>query len=95
MGKHRKYTEEFRREAVRVVESRGNRTIRDVAESLGVAESLLHGWRAKYADTVASVRDQRGETPEEELKRLRAEVAQLKRDREILKKAAAFFAKEG
>lgn len=95
MGKHRKYTEEFRREAVRVVESRGNRTVRDVAESLGIAESLLHGWRAKYADTVASVREERGETPEEELRRLRAEVAQLKRDREILKKAAAFFAKEG
>jgi transposase len=95
MGKHRKYTEEFRREAVRVVESRGNRTVRDVAESLGIAESLLHGWRAKYADTVASVWEERGETPEEELRRLRAEVAQLKRDREILKKAAAFFAKEG
>ncbi len=95
MSKHRKYTEEFRREAVRVVENRGNRTVRDVAESLGIADTLLHSWRVKYADTAASVREERGETPEEELKRLRAEVAQLKRDREILKKAAAFFAKEG
>jgi transposase len=94
MGKRKKYTEEFRREAVRVVENRGERTVRDVAESLGVAEGLLHSWRVKYADTVASVREARGETPEEELKRLRGEVAQLKRDREILKKAAAFFAKD-
>jgi transposase len=40
------------------------------------------------------VRKERGETPEEELKRLRRENAQLKRDKEILKKATAFFAKE-
>lgn len=94
MGKRKKYTEELRREAVRVEENRGNRTVRDVAESLGVAKSLLHSWRVKYADTVASVRDARGETPEEDLKRLRGEVAQLKRDREILQKAAAFLARE-
>ncbi len=94
MGKRKKYTEEFKREAVRLVESRGERTIGDVAESLGVAENLLHNWRRKYSETAAEVRQQRGETPEEELKRLRRENAQLKRDKEILKKAAAFFAKE-
>ena len=93
--KRRKYTDEFKREAVRLSETRGERTIRDVAESLGIAENLLHSWRSKYADVQEEVRRERGETPEEELKRLRREVAQLKRDREILKKAAAFFAKEG
>jgi transposase-like protein len=94
MGKRKRYTEEFKREAVRLVETRGDRTIGDVAQSLGVAEALLHSWKRAYADTAAEVRQARGETPEDELKRLRREVAQLKRDREILKKAAAFFAKE-
>jgi len=58
-----------------------------------VAENLLHSWRQRYADTAAQVRQERGETPEEELKRLRRENSRLKMEREILKKAA-FFAKE-
>ena len=94
MGKRRKYTDEFKREAVRLMETRGDRTVADVAESLGVQENLLHSWKRTFTDTVEEVRQQRGETPEEELKRLRRENAQLKRDQEILKKAAAFFAKE-
>ncbi len=94
MAKRRKYTEEFKREAVRLVESRGERSVADVAASLGVAENLLHAWKRMYADTADAVRAERGETPEDELKRLRRENAQLKREQEILKKAAAFFAKE-
>ena len=94
MGKRRKYTEEFKREAVRQLETRGDRSARDVVESLGVAENLLYSWRRKYADVTETVRAERGETPDEELKRLRREVHQLRRDKEILKKAAAFFAKE-
>lgn len=92
--KRKKYTDEFKREAVRLMETRGERTVGDVASSLGVAENLLHSWRKKYADVSEQVRRERGETPEEELKRLRRENARLKQEREILKKAAAFFAKE-
>ena len=94
MGKRKKYTEEFKREAVQLMMTRGSRSVGDVAASLGVAENLLHAWRRTYADTAEAVRKARGETPEDELKRLRRENAQLKRDKEILKKAAAFFAKE-
>lgn len=94
MAKRRKHTDEFKREAVRVMESRGERTVADVAQSLGVQENLLHQWKRKFSDTAAEARRERGETPEEELKRLRRENAQLKRDHEILKKAAAFFARE-
>jgi transposase len=94
MGKRKKYTEEFKREAVRLLETRGDRTVADVAASLSVPENLLHSWRRRYSDTAAAIRKERGETPEEELKRLRRENAQLKRDKEILKKATAFFAKE-
>lgn len=95
MGKkRRRYTEEFKREAVRALEQRGSRSVGDVAASLGVAENLLHAWRRTYADIGEQVRAERGETPEEELRRLRRENARLKQEREILKKAAAFFAKE-
>ena len=90
----KKYSEEFKREAVKLLETRGERTVADVAAGIGVAENLLHSWRHRYADTAAQVRQERGETPEEELKRLRRENSRLKMEREILKKAAAFFAKE-
>ena len=92
--KRKRYTEEFKREAVRLMLTRGERTVADVAQSVGVPESLLHSWRKRYPDTAEAVRRERGETPEQELKRLRRENAQLKRDKEILKKAASFFARE-
>ena len=94
MAKRKRYTEEFRREAVRLMETRGERSISEVAEGLGITPPLLYEWRRKYADVGDAVRKDRGETPEDELKRLRRENARLKREREILVKAAAFFAKE-
>jgi transposase len=72
------------------METRGDRTITEVAESLGIAGNLLHRWRKTYSDTTEAVRKERGETAEDELKRLRREVAQLKRDKKIVKKAAVF-----
>jgi transposase len=93
--KRKKHSEEFKREAVRLLESRGERTVADVAASLGVAENLLHSWRKKFGSAAETVRRERGgETPEEELKRLRREVTQLKQEREVLKKSVAFFARD-
>ena len=94
MAKRKRYTDEFKREAVRLLMTRGERSVGDVAASVGVAENLLHSWRRRYPDTEAAVRRERGETVEDELKRLRREVSQLKRDKEILKKSAALFARE-
>lgn len=94
MANRKRHAEEFKREAVRLMETRGDRSIADVAEGLGVLTNQLYDWRHKYSDVRQVVRDARGETPEEELKRLRREVARLNREREILVKAAAFFAKE-
>lgn len=94
MRKRRRHTEEFKLEAVRQMEARGERTIAEVAQSLGIAENLLHSWRKLYSDAPAATGKERGESLEAELKRLRREVAQLKRDKSILIKAAAFFAKE-
>ena len=91
--KKNRHTEEFKREAVRLMLSRGERTVEDVAQSIGATEGDLHRWRAKYGGSVrvtASIT----ETPEQEVKRLRKENERLRMEREILKKATAFFAKE-
>jgi transposase len=86
------YPEAFRRDAVGLV--RSGRSIRDVAESLGVSQQSLRNWvkqdqldRRERDDGLTS--DER-----EELRRLRRENARLKQEREILKRAAAFFARE-
>jgi transposase len=77
------------------METRGERTVSDVAGSLGIAENLLHAWKRKFGSSVEQQRRERGgETPEEELKRLRRENAQLKQEREVLKKSVAVFARD-
>lgn len=90
--KRNRYTDEFRAEAVRAVETRGNRTVAEVAESLGVTEQQLHTWKSK-AKADGSATD-RKESMEDELKRLRRENADLKKDRDALVKSIAVFVKE-
>lgn len=89
--KRKRYPDEFKAEAVRLVLERGDRTVGEIAESLGVSESLLHSWKSRYDRTRSS---DRGETMEEEVRRLRRENAQLKRDRDALAKSIAVFARE-
>ena len=86
------YPEEFRREAVQML--RAGRTPREVAESLGVSEQTLrNGRRQDQRD-----RHERDDGPtsdeRDELRRLRRENARLKQERDLLKRAAAFFAAE-
>ena len=55
----------------------------------------FHAWKKKYGSSAEQVRRERGgETAEEELKRLRREMTQLKQERDILKKSIAFFARD-
>ena len=93
MSKRKTYTPEYRREAAHLVIDTG-RTVAAVAREIGVGEQLLGRWVA-----LARARD---DSPppaldldeRAELERLRTEVADLRMDREFLKKAAAFFATE-
>lgn len=85
----RKFTPQYRRDAGRLVIETG-RTIRAVAEEIGVGERLLGRWvaaeRARMDDPPPAV----DINERAELERLRAENAQLRMDREFLKKAAAY-----
>ena len=90
--KRNRYTEAFKVEALRAVENRGNRTIAEVAAGLGVAEHLLHSWKSRAGS--AGAQHDRGESMEDEVRRLRRELAEVKKDREVLVKSIAVFVKE-
>ena len=86
------YSLEFRSEAVRLLRTSG-RPVPQLARELGVSAQSLRSWAAQLA--VDEGRAEGLTTSErEELRRLRREVKVLSEEREILKKAAAFFARE-
>jgi transposase len=89
----RQYTDEFREEAVGLVLESKSR-IAEIARDLGVSVWTLRGWVKKYRERSRLGQARRAETVEEENRRLRRELAVLRQERDILKKAAAYFAKE-
>ena len=92
MPKTPPYSEEFRREAVRLLNSSG-RSIPQLARELGCSPQSLRNW-ARQIDVDAGKADGLTSDEREELRRLRRENRILAEEREILKKAAAFFAKD-
>jgi len=91
----RKFTREFKLEAVRLIKDRGV-SYTQAAQDLGVHQTQLRGWVKLLADDPQHAFPGHGQMKPEQLEiaRLKREVIKLKAERDILKKAAAYFAKE-
>ena len=87
----RKHSHEFRRNAISMVEDQGYTTAQ-AARELGINQNLLRTWLKKYGKAAES--SGLSENEQEELDLLRKEVGRLRMERDILKKATAFFANE-
>ncbi len=95
MGRRRRFfSAEFKAEAVRLCKI-GDRTVRQVALDLDLTETALRSWvKRAAADVEPEQTSSLAPTERDELVQLRKRVKRLEMEREILKKAAAFFAKE-
>lgn len=87
----KRFTEEFKIEAVRQTTERGHKVV-DVATRLGVSTWSLYQWRKQYAGDESTRREANEQV--QEVRRLKAELRRVTEERDILKKAAAYFAKQ-
>ncbi len=87
----KRYTEQFKVEAVKQVTERGY-PLAEVAKRLGVTSKSLYDWKARYGERSGEY--QQSKASNDEIKALKAEVKRLTMERDILKEAAAFFAVE-
>ena len=88
---YKSYSKEFKEEAVALVLEQGY-SVPEAAKSLGIATNLLYRWKQQIEDQASG--KALSEDERDELKRLRKEVKNLRMEKEILKKASAFFAKD-
>jgi transposase len=93
-GKRRKFNKEFKEEAVRLT-MESDRTLVSVARSLGIHENLLYKWKRQYEEDPEGSFPGKGrlKPQEEDVMRLQKENAELRMEREILKKALAIFSR--
>jgi transposase len=94
-NKRRKYTREFKLDAVRMVIEQ-NRPVSEVAENLGINPGVLQRWRKKFEEdsSVAFPGHGKLKPEDEEIRRLRKELSDTRQERDILKKAMAYFVKD-
>jgi transposase len=93
-GKRRKFNKEFKEEAVRLT-MEGDRTLVSIARSLGIHENLLYKWKRQYEEDPDGSFPGKGrlKPQDEDVMRLQKENAELRMEREILKKALAIFSR--
>ena len=95
MTQQRRFTKEFEEEAVRLVRTSG-RTQREVVDDLGIGLSTLVRWIGRHRDRQSRDSVEAGQADVvAELRRLRRENEILRQERDVLKRATAFFAREG
>ena len=90
----RTYSREFKLEAVRLITEKGY-SIAEASRNLGIEYSVIRRWTVQLAGDPENAFPGRGrlKTPDEEIRRLKRELERVKEERDILKKAAAYFAK--
>ena len=90
----RQFTDEFKLEAVRLIGESG-RPVAQVARELGISDNVLYRWRTeqRYVESQGGTR-QSVRAEQDELTRLKRENETLRKERDFLRRAAAFFAKE-
>lgn len=93
--KRKRYTREFKREAARLAEE-SEQPVEELARELGIHPNTLYKWRREFLEDGAEAFPGHGKltAADEELRRLRRELARVKEERDILKKATLFFARE-
>lgn len=91
--KRKRYDEEFKKDAVRLLQNRGTRTVADIAAQLGVHTSLLIRWRQDYAGAVRG-EAVKSQEQRDEVEQLRRRLRELEAENSLLKKAAALIAKD-
>ena len=93
MSNRRRYTQEFKREAVEMTKAAGV-TARQVARELGINANVLSRWGRELQSAGEKAFQGPGKARDEETAALKRELARVKKERDFLKEAAAFFAKE-
>ena len=88
----RKYTEEFKREAVRLMETSG-KPVAQLARDLGINDNNLYRWRSRYSRQNQSASNGNLTDMEAELKRLQRENEVLRQERDIFKKAMSIVSR--
>jgi len=84
-----RFNDDFKRDAVAQITERGY-PVAEVSKRLGVSQHSLYQWKKTFAKTAGSAGDER----EAEIRRLKRELARVTEERDILKKATAYFAKD-
>jgi transposase len=92
MGQRRKFSAEYKREAVAMLESPGVR-VSQIAAELGIEANVLGRWRRELRQEPEQAFVGNGRPRDEELARLRRELAHVTKERDFLREAAAFFAR--
>lgn len=85
-----RYTEEFKRDAVVQITDRGY-SVKEVSERLGICTKSLYDWRRLYSQTEPKIKKNAAQSSE--IQRLKAELIRVTEERDILKKATVYFAK--
>lgn len=96
MQKRQTFTREFKLEAVRLLE-RGDRPAAELARELGIKRNQLYKWQEQLTtkgEAAFPGHGRRAQDPDAEIARLKRELERVKEERDILKKAAQYFAKE-